>query len=289
MSSINERLKAAAQAIDELFADQAGSAERYQQFLAAVRVGKTTTAGNHSPTEPTEEPASSVATEELRALTPRQRKVLEVVQASVDQRGYPPSIREIGQAVGLSSTSSVAHQLMALERKGYLRRDPTRLRVYEVRTANSRVEVTESKAAGQPDAHDGPDPGGRRVWRGAQPGDEALRERLRDAWACVEKLREESDEQRRYLHRAPLTDADLAQHIGRSERTVTGWLQGRAFMPSRKDYLGIVEKLGGDPDEFDFIWFEGYGAYEVLKGIADEEPPVPHRSAQPSSSAVADR
>ncbi|NED79212.1 repressor LexA, partial [Streptomyces sp. SID11233] len=61
------------------------------------------------------------------------RRVIEVIRDSVQRRGYPPSMREIGQAVGLSSTSSVAHQLMALERKGFLRRDPHRPRAYEVR------------------------------------------------------------------------------------------------------------------------------------------------------------
>ncbi|MBL1078961.1 transcriptional repressor LexA [Nocardia sp. 2] len=66
-------------------------------------------------------------------LTVRQRKVLEVIRTSVHDRGYPPSIREIGDAVGLTSTSSVAHQLRALERKGYLRRDPNRPRAVDVR------------------------------------------------------------------------------------------------------------------------------------------------------------
>lgn len=65
-------------------------------------------------------------------LTPRQRLVLETVRASVGSRGYPPSMREIGDAVGLTSPSSVKHQLMALERKGYLRRDPNRPRAIEV-------------------------------------------------------------------------------------------------------------------------------------------------------------
>lgn len=65
-------------------------------------------------------------------LTVRQRKVLEVIRNSVDRRGYPPSIREIGEAVGLVSPSSVAHQLASLERKGYLRRDPNRPRAIEI-------------------------------------------------------------------------------------------------------------------------------------------------------------
>jgi len=66
-------------------------------------------------------------------LTERQRTILEVIRQSVTTRGYPPSIREIGDAVGLTSTSSVAHQLRTLERKGYLRRDPNRPRAVDVR------------------------------------------------------------------------------------------------------------------------------------------------------------
>ncbi|WP_194288642.1 transcriptional repressor LexA [Ornithinicoccus halotolerans] len=65
-------------------------------------------------------------------LTARQRRVLGVIRDSVDARGYPPSLREIGEAVGLTSPSSVAHQLKMLERKGYLRRDPHRPRAIEV-------------------------------------------------------------------------------------------------------------------------------------------------------------
>ncbi len=65
-------------------------------------------------------------------LSARQRRVLEVIRASVDQRGYPPSLREIGEAVGLASPSSVAYQLKTLERKGHLRRDTHRPRAIEV-------------------------------------------------------------------------------------------------------------------------------------------------------------
>jgi repressor LexA len=62
------------------------------------------------------------------SLTTRQRRVLEIIRSWVDEVGYPPSVREIGDAVGLTSTSSVAYQLRTLERKGYLRRDPNRPR-----------------------------------------------------------------------------------------------------------------------------------------------------------------
>jgi repressor LexA len=65
-------------------------------------------------------------------LTQRQRKVLEVIRDAVERRGYPPSMREIGEAVGLTSPSSVAHQLATLERKGFIRRDPNRPRAIEV-------------------------------------------------------------------------------------------------------------------------------------------------------------
>lgn len=61
-------------------------------------------------------------------LTARQRRILEMIKQAVDERGYPPSMREIGAAVGLASTSSVAHQLRQLAEKGYLRKDPNRPR-----------------------------------------------------------------------------------------------------------------------------------------------------------------
>ena len=69
---------------------------------------------------------------DAHGLTPRQRRILEVIKEAVDSRGYPPSIREMGEAVGLASSSSVAHQLKTLEQKGFLRRDPNRPRALEV-------------------------------------------------------------------------------------------------------------------------------------------------------------
>ena len=65
-------------------------------------------------------------------LTPRQQRVLATIKDSIEKRGYPPSMREIGEAVGLTSSSSVAHQLKVLEEKGYLKRDPNRPRALEV-------------------------------------------------------------------------------------------------------------------------------------------------------------
>ena len=66
-------------------------------------------------------------------LTDRQRAILEFIVTQQQVRGFPPSVREIGDAVGLTSTSSVHHQLRTLERKGYLRRDPHRTRAVDVR------------------------------------------------------------------------------------------------------------------------------------------------------------
>jgi repressor LexA len=67
-------------------------------------------------------------------LTARQRRIMEFIRGWVAQHGYPPSVREIGEAVDLLSPSSVAYQLKELEKKGLLRRDPNRPRAVDVRT-----------------------------------------------------------------------------------------------------------------------------------------------------------
>ena len=66
-------------------------------------------------------------------LTWRQRKILRAIRESVQERGYPPSLREIGDVVGLTSTASVGYQLSTLQRKGYLHRGMGRARTIEVR------------------------------------------------------------------------------------------------------------------------------------------------------------
>ncbi|MDR3083025.1 MAG: transcriptional repressor LexA [Streptomyces sp.] len=75
-------------------------------------------------------PGSGAAKGEL---TDRQKDIVRFITDTVERQGYPPSMREIGRAVHLASTSSVAHQLMVLERKGILYRDPNRPRAYQVR------------------------------------------------------------------------------------------------------------------------------------------------------------
>ncbi|MSO59961.1 MAG: transcriptional repressor LexA [Ilumatobacteraceae bacterium] len=66
-------------------------------------------------------------------LTPRQREILNVIEKNMQERGYPPSVREIGEAVGLNSPSTVHNHLATLQRLGYLYRDPTKPRALEVR------------------------------------------------------------------------------------------------------------------------------------------------------------
>ncbi|MEI6404332.1 MAG: transcriptional repressor LexA [Actinomycetes bacterium] len=73
-------------------------------------------------------------------LSARQRKILEFITATSADRGYPPSVREIGDAVGLSSSSSVSHQLGQLVAKGYINRDATRARALDVRTPEGTPE-----------------------------------------------------------------------------------------------------------------------------------------------------
>ncbi len=75
-------------------------------------------------------------------LTPRQQRVLTVIKDSIEHRGYPPSMREIGERVGLTSSSSVAHQLRVLEEKGYLKRDPHRPRALSVFDPDAALEGT---------------------------------------------------------------------------------------------------------------------------------------------------
>lgn len=76
------------------------------------------------------------------ALTPRQREILLVIEASMQDRGYPPSVREIGEAVGLNSPSTVHAHLNTLQKLGFLHRDPSKPRAIEVRfDTNSEIAM----------------------------------------------------------------------------------------------------------------------------------------------------
>lgn len=78
---------------------------------------------------------------QLARLSDKQRSILEFIASSVVDRGYPPSMREIGDAVGLSSLSSVTHQLSRLELAGCIRRDPHRPRALEILVDPSAPET----------------------------------------------------------------------------------------------------------------------------------------------------
>lgn len=67
-----------------------------------------------------------------RGTTARQTQILDFIRSEIHRRGFPPSVREIGQAVGLSSSSTVHSHLAALEAKGFIRRDPSKPRALEV-------------------------------------------------------------------------------------------------------------------------------------------------------------
>jgi len=92
----------------------------------------------------------------METMTPRQRRILEFIRQTVHDRGYPPTVREIGEAVGLTSSSSVHAQLSNLEKRGVLHRDPTKPRAMELRGAGSpaargvRVPMVGRIAAGTP-------------------------------------------------------------------------------------------------------------------------------------------
>jgi repressor LexA len=80
-------------------------------------------------------------------LTGKRREILDFIAAEVRERGYPPSVREIGVAVGLASTSTVQAHLNTLQKQGYLRRDPTKPRALEVRYDATSGAAIESRRA----------------------------------------------------------------------------------------------------------------------------------------------
>lgn len=84
-----------------------------------------------------------------KKLTPRQSTILKYIQKMIDERGYPPSVREIGEGVGLKSSSTVHTHLVNIENKGYIRRDPTKPRAIEVLANRSKSSVTDVPVVGR--------------------------------------------------------------------------------------------------------------------------------------------
>lgn len=86
-------------------------------------------------------------------LTPRQQAILRVIRQTMEDRGYPPSVREIGEGVGLTSPSSVAHQLATLERLGFLRKDPNRPRALVVADPHAESAEPDRSVSTVPTVH----------------------------------------------------------------------------------------------------------------------------------------
>jgi len=97
----------------------------------------------HDEDEPVAEPSNVVPLPETptdnSGLSKRQRMILDFLTSTTAERGYPPTVREIMTAVGLSSTSSVSHQLSVLKARGFINKDATRARALEVRTPDTQV------------------------------------------------------------------------------------------------------------------------------------------------------
>jgi repressor LexA len=83
-------------------------------------------------------------------LTPQRRKIIRVIEDSLQSRGYPPSLREIGQAVGLASTSSVSYQMSVLEAAGYLSRETGRPRTAVLRAPGGAAPPADKRLTAIP-------------------------------------------------------------------------------------------------------------------------------------------
>jgi len=137
--------------------DTAARKDRAASPGGGVEAGATSVAGGTDSTSLAAVRGFPDAAPDEAGLTPRQRRVLEVIRDSVSRRGYPPSIREIGEAVGLTSTSSVAHQLSTLQRKGLLRRDPNRPRAVDVRLPEEAAAASARSSRSRSSAPQGPE------------------------------------------------------------------------------------------------------------------------------------
>jgi repressor LexA len=100
-----------------------------------------------SATPPGPNPTREASNMSETLLTGKRREILDFIAGQVRERGYPPSVREIGLAVGLASTSTVQAHLKTLQKQGYLRRDPTKPRALEVRYDATSGAAIESRRA----------------------------------------------------------------------------------------------------------------------------------------------
>jgi SOS-response transcriptional repressor LexA len=149
-------------------------------------------------------------------LTWRQRKVLRAIRESVQKRGYPPSMREIGEAVGLTTTSSVSYQLSILQRKGYLHRDVGRARTMEVRLPDRPPVRPAGTVADRPPV---------------EPGDAALSSRELITWLARRRAE------------LGLSQAEVAQRMQASQAAVTR-LESKRQEAQLSMLAGYAQALG---------------------------------------------
>ncbi|MFB9074189.1 transcriptional repressor LexA [Citricoccus parietis] len=107
----------------------------------------------------------------VRPLTDRQRIILGSIRSAIAAHGYPPSMREIGDAAGLASLSSVTHQLGQLEKLGYIRKDPGRPRAMEVLLDENGLALVAESAVTSPESAATPEGAVRTLHTGAADGD----------------------------------------------------------------------------------------------------------------------
>src|SRR5664280_487627 len=112
-----------------------------ERMFAFGRSGRYGRANRRSSTALPGRPRSVMA----QVLSTKRKQILDCISESVRDRGYPPSVREIGESVGLTSSSTVHAHLAVLQREGYLRRDPTKPRAIEVRFDPSSKVVMDSR------------------------------------------------------------------------------------------------------------------------------------------------
>jgi repressor LexA len=198
-----------------------------------------------------------------RALTPRQRRILRFIHDWVQERGYSPSMREIGRAVGLTSTSSVEHQLSALESKGHLRREAGCPRTVEVRLPGvPPVPATGAKSVAGP-------PPRRRFAR------EATRVPMMGRIAAGSPVpAEESAEEAFPLPKELVGEGDLFM------LKVTGdSMVGAAITDG--DWVVIRQQSDAESGEIVAAMIDGEATVKTLKRSGDHVWLMPHNSAYP--------
>jgi repressor LexA len=113
----------------------------FERVFAFRSTGDYRHANRRSPVEATHDARGAMA----QVLSTKRKQILDCISAAVKDRGYPPSVREIGESVGLTSSSTVHSHLAVLQREGYLRRDPTKPRAIEVCYDPSSKVIVEAR------------------------------------------------------------------------------------------------------------------------------------------------